>query len=233
MRCASFNVLADSYTEYADYSHSDPNLMQKNARIDRIVQLIDGLNVDIIGLQEVEEPLRFALEATNQWQLFWSPKEQEKPDGCLMLVKNDLEVDSFNTFPYSDKSGHIMQKISIGGIVFANTHIKWCSPKNPEQLGVGQATELVQHVSSENSAVIFADCNDRPNGPVRQVIKDAGFDNVCDNIPTAIVHNKPASLDLIALRGVTGKCLTKKYPILEIPNEDCPSDHIPLVAEIE
>jgi endonuclease/exonuclease/phosphatase family metal-dependent hydrolase len=233
MRCATFNVLADAYTGYGDYSHVEPALLLPNARTQGLVQMIDGLEVDVIGLQEAEESLLRALEDTDKWQTFWSPKGRDKPDGCLTLVRPGLEVSGFETYHYSDGSGHIAQTLNIGRVLFANTHTKWAPADSPEHIGVAQTKELLEQVGREQPAVIFADCNDRPHGPVRQLIEGAGFTNVCEDEPTAIVNQELVALDLLAVRGVTAKCMTKKYDLASIPSRECPSDHIPVVAELE
>lgn len=233
MRCATFNVLADAYIGYGDYSHVDPELLLPDARIQGLVQLIDSLDVDIIGIQEAEVPLVQSLDETGNWQTLWSPKQGGKPDGCLTLVKHGIEITDFNTHAYDDESGHIMQTVQIGQVVFANTHIKWAPADSPQHIGVGQTTELLQQIRNEQRAVIFTDCNDRPNGPVRQLIEKADFENVCGNEPTALVNQEPVALDLLAVRGLTAKYISNKYNLHGIPNKDCPSDHIPVVAELE
>jgi hypothetical protein len=232
VRAASFNVLADAYTGYGDYSHVDPALLLPGARTKAIIRLIDELRVDVIGLQEAEEPLKVAVEESDDWQTFWSPKERGKADGCLTLVRQGLDVNRFDAYAYSDGSGHIVQSVQIGEVVFANTHIKWAPADSPDHFGVGQAKELLSQFDPDQRAVIFADCNDRPKGPVRKLVEDAGFMNVYDE-PTALVNGELVALDLLAVRGVTARNVTKQYDLITIPNCFCPSDHIPVVAELE
>lgn len=141
-------------------------------------------------------------------------------------------MSGFATHPYNDQSGHIAQSLRIGRLVFANTHIKWAPVDVSQHIGVAQTATLLGHIGPEGPAIIFADCNDKPHGPVRQLIEGAGFVNVCDG-PSALVNQEPVSLDLLAVRGVVAKCITDNYPLATIPNKDCPSDHIPLVAELE
>jgi len=138
MRCATFNVLADAYTGYADYSHIDPELLLPQARAQGIVRLVNELGVDVVGLQEAEEPLVETFRQAGNWQALWSSKGRGKPDGCLTLVRHGIEIQRFDTHPYSDSSGHIMQLVRIGHVVFANTHIKWAPADSPEHIGVAQ-----------------------------------------------------------------------------------------------
>ena len=233
MRVATFNVLADAYLGYGDYSHVDPNLLKLGARTKGIIQSIDDLSADVVALQEAEEPLVRALAETGNWQTFWSPKELGKADGCLTIVKPGLEVNNFETHAYQDGSGHIMQILRIGRIAFANTHIKWAPADSIDHVGVGQITELLDQIEMEKSAVIFADSNDRPNGPVRKLVENAGFNDMFGNMPTAIVNGEAVALDILAVRGIASTRVFKNYNVLDIPNNELPSDHIPLVADLE
>ena len=54
MRYATFNVLADAYIGYGDYSRVEPELLGTGARTQKLVQLVDSLEADVVGLQEVE-----------------------------------------------------------------------------------------------------------------------------------------------------------------------------------
>ena len=233
MKCATFNVLADAYIGYGDYSHVDPELLLPNARTNGIIQLIESLGVDVIGLQEVEKPLLQALDQTGNWQTFWSPKGRNKVDGCLTLVKHGITVDDFDTHYYADGSGHVMQTLNIGQVIFANTHIKWAPLDSTNHAGINQTTELLSRLGAKQPAVIFADCNDKPGGPVRRLIEGAGFVNASDDEPTAIVNQELVSLDIIAIRGIVATHISTQYHPHDIPNRDCPSDHIPLVAELK
>ena len=42
LRCATFNVLADAYLGYGDYSHVDPALLVPGARLDALVRQVNG-----------------------------------------------------------------------------------------------------------------------------------------------------------------------------------------------
>lgn len=234
MRVATFNVLADAYTSYGDYSHVDPELMAPGARLGHVVRLVEELNIDVIGLQEVEAPLRDRFEHDSRWQSFWTPKTHSKPDGCLTLVKKNIEVSGFESHAYTDNSSHVMQVVYIGRTAFANTHIKWAPDDSVIHAGVIQTTELLARLGSlDDPAVIFADCNDRPGGPVRQLVREAGFVNVTDIEPTAIVNQQLVALDLLATRGLAAERVVYEFDIATIPNTRCASDHIPLVATIE
>ena len=228
-RCASFNVLADAWLGYGDYAHVAADLLVPGVRIPHILMLIANLRADVIGLQEVESPLVAALDATGKWQQFWSQKQGGEPDGCLTLVRHGITVKDFATHAYHG-SNHIMQTVTIDGVVFANTHIQWAPANERNHPGVVQMEELLMRLGEKQPAVILADCNDRPNGPIRALIEEAGFTNTCGDQPTALINRKQAALDLIAVRGVRAKRIRTNFRPEGIPNASCPSDHIPVMA---
>ncbi|HSW98269.1 MAG TPA: endonuclease/exonuclease/phosphatase family protein [Candidatus Saccharimonadales bacterium] len=234
LRIATFNTLADSYTGYGDYRHAPKGLMQPGARIERLIRLVSALNADVVGLQEVEEPLAEKLSDSG-WQTKWSQKEGA-PDGCLTLVGNGLAIESFDAVHFSDGSGHVAQLIKVGGIAIANTHIKWDMPNR-----IAQVKELVAKIPAklEPHAVLLGDFNDRPGEPARRLVAQADFQNLLpDDMPTAYIANRegPASIDLLAVRGLHAELvavdLGGDFDIREIPSNRCPSDHIPIVAEV-
>lgn len=110
--------------------------MAPGARMPSMLRFIDELQADVIGLQEAEAPLVQALNEMDRWQSFWSPKGRNKPDGCLTLVSQGIEVDDFETHLYGDQSGHVMQTLRNGRATLANTHIKWAPEDDPVHTGV-------------------------------------------------------------------------------------------------
>jgi len=232
MRLATFNVLADAYTGYGDYSHTNPELMQPGARLDHLYRQINNLNADVIGIQEADKKLVDAFNATDTWQTFWAPKGHDKPDGCLMLVKNTIEVEDHESHPYTDESGHIYQLIRIGSIAIANTHIKWADEDDHHHIGASQTQELLAALSEQSAAVILADCNGQPGGKVQTMVEAADFTSLSGEQPTAIVNGNPVAIDLLAIKGLKGTLLHHHYNLHSIPSTTCASDHIPLVADL-
>lgn len=171
----TYNVLADDYIKNGDYRHATAN-MNKGGRTNGLVNFIAGLGADLIGLQEVEQPLIDALVARDQWQEpFWSQK-QGSSDGCLTLVKKHITVNDFSTHYFSDGSGHVVQELVIGETLVGNTHIDW-------ELRARQLRELLAR--TDGSALLLGDFNIRPEEPERDLIPAKGFNNVWGDKPTA------------------------------------------------
>jgi hypothetical protein len=232
LRCASLNVLADAWLDRDNYTNMEPHLFQPGARIPNLLQLIASLQAHVIALQEVEAPLVAALAQTGEWKPYWSQKQGGEPDGCLTLVRHDIQVEDDATYVYSDGTYRVMQSVTLGNVVFANTHIQYAPPSHHPHLGVAQTKELLGWLGEEQPAVILADCNDRPGGPVRALIEGAGF-YTSGNEPTALIGEERAALDIIAVRGVRAEHIKAELPQEVIPNANYPSDHIPVMAYIE
>lgn len=233
MRYATFNVLADAYIGYGDYSHVNPELLNPGARLNRIVNQVNGLEADVIGIQEADRDLVEAFEGDERWQALWLPKERNKPDGCLTLVSGELAIDDYEAHKYNDESGHVFQITHVGKLAVANTHIKWAPADDLHHIGVSQTKQLLQSLANHERAVILADCNDRPGGSVQTLVQESGFTNLSGDRPTAIVNKELVAIDLLAIRGVQGRLVETDYNLRSIPNEACASDHIPVVADID
>lgn len=233
MRLATFNVLADAYTGYGNYSHANSELMEPGARLVHLSHQINHLGADVVGLQEADMSLVEVFEDDKNWQSFWTPKGRNKPDGCLTLVNSTLEVADHESHLYDDGSGHVFQLTRVGGVAIANTHIKWAPEEDRNHIGVSQTQELLAALNDHETAAILADCNGRPDGKVQTMVREAGFTNLSGERPTAIVNGELVSLDLLAIRGLRGALIPVDYDLRSIPNETCASDHIPLVAEID
>lgn len=233
MRYATFNVLADAYTGYGDYSHVDPELLAPGARLGYIVQQVNGLEADVVGLQEADRNLVEAFENDERWRTLWSPKGRNKADGCLTLVNSEVEIVDYESHSYDDESGHVFQVTRIGELAVANTHIKWAPVDDYHHIGVSQTRQLLSILGDQQPAIILADCNDRPGGPVQTLVSEAGFTSLSADRPTAIVNQELVALDLLAIRGVNGCLVDIDYDLTSIPSRACASDHTPVVADID
>ena len=231
MRVGTFNVLADKYLHYGDSLPPDPELQAPGSRTELLKILISSLGVDVLALQEVDDVLAKSINRDGAWQTFWRQKDNNKPDGCLTLVHPDITIDSSEMLAFGDKSGHVAQIIQLGGIAVVNTHLKWSPTDDPQHKGLGQVRELLEHLG-EQPAIILADCNDQPGGPVRRRLTEAGFGDLVGKMPTAWVSGEAVSIDMIALRGAAGYLVPTLYSPAK-PNRQVPSDHIPVLADIE
>lgn len=231
MRVVSWNVLADLYMlsgKHGNYSYVKPSLRTPSARLPYILGVIDKLQAmgaRLIALQEADTNLLGALRQKGRWQLSWSP-DAGSSIGCLMLTEPGILVEPCYNWP--DQRA---QMVVIGKVGIVNTHIQWAPADEPNHPGVRQTQEILSRLG-DMPAIILTDSNDRPGGPVRALLAKDGFSNTNVETPTAYVNTKPASLDLVAARGVDAKLIDAGYRASAIPNYNCPSDHVPVMADL-
>jgi endonuclease/exonuclease/phosphatase family metal-dependent hydrolase len=236
LRVATLNVLAYIYLEHGTYSKEALAFLRSEERIPALVRLIRGLKADVIALQEVEPELVVALQATNLWQVLWGQKTHNKPDGCAFLVRHGVTVLNYGREMFADSTGHIWQWIQVGDALIVNTHIKWSPEDAKVHDGVRQMEELLARLL-DIPTIIMGDCNGRPGGRVRNVLEAAGFTNAWGSLPTALIIKdgvtEEAPIDIIAVRRATTRLSVVLGSVKGIPNERNPSDHIPVVVDVE
>jgi hypothetical protein len=231
MLSVSWNVLADRFLfdgSHGDYSYVDPRLMRPGARLPRTLRVIEELRtggVKIIALQEVELHLVQAIAATRKWRWYWSTKV-DRSVGQLLLVAPEIPTGGYDEWP-----GQAAQRVIVGRVSFVNAHIRWARADSKDHRGLNQTRRILHHLG-DGPAAILTDSNDRPGGPVRARLAKAGFTNVDDTEPTAYVKGMSESMDLIAGRGIHVRTLATRFSPRRIPTTGCPSDHIPVVAEL-
>ncbi len=229
---ASWNVLADAYIRYGDYTHVPTELLGAGARIPHVLAALSKIDADVIGLQEVDEQLLAALRQANEWEVLWSPKKGNKPDGCATLIRPNIPVQGWSTLGYLDGSGHIAQLVMIGGTCITNTHLKWAPAGTADHPGVAQLRQLLEQLAYCSKSMVLADSNDLPGGPLRTMLRDSGFVGVDDETPTAKVDGRLVALDIAATRGVSVMPVDLGIWADITMSTVCPSDHIPIAASI-
>lgn len=233
LRVVSWNVLADEYLSKGNYGRVEENVFDPRSRHSRIAQIVKQRHALVIALQEVNEPLyeTFVRELDN-YQVFWTQKTEDKPDGCALLVRSDLPVRGFQAINFSDGTGHVAQVATIKGKTFVNTHLKWAPIDSEYHAGVEQMRYLLMMLLPIEHVVLMMDSNDRPGGPIHALLRESGFENPFGNLPTARVDDTAVSLDLIAVRGLKAEVVPTRFDPRTIPSRQCPSYHIPIAANI-
>jgi hypothetical protein len=231
MLVASWNVLADRFMvggSHGDYSHVAPELLTYGARqphVLRVIRDLRDLGVRVFALQEADEQLRDALIAQRYWQVLWSAKPN-RTVGQLLLISQDVHITGYQGIPR-----HMAQRVGIHRLTLVNAHLRWAPADTQNHPGVYQTGHILRGLS-DTPAAILTDSNDRPGGPVRALLRQQGFQNVDDERTTAFVNGEPASMDLVAVRGATARMIDTGFRAEGIPTVDCPSDHIPIVADL-
>ncbi|MBS0622123.1 MAG: endonuclease/exonuclease/phosphatase family protein [Verrucomicrobia bacterium] len=242
MKIVSYNVLAEIYVNPGWYPHVKPEFLEPKKRRERMIHFLRHLEADVICLQEVERSLFEELQLPG----IWSKKRRSKEDGCATI--SFLPVIHGETLYYKDQhkgqpSGHLAQLslIEFEGqkIALSNTHIKWDQPGTPSQKQVGrqQIKELLAVTKAQKAEgfVLCGDFNITPSHPMIELIKHEGFTIASALQPTCNVNQIPQTLDYIFVsKQLVAE--TEPLPFIEpttpLPNEEQPSDHLPVNATL-
>jgi endonuclease/exonuclease/phosphatase family metal-dependent hydrolase len=242
MRLVSWNVLADAYIRPQWFPGTSAGLLAPGARTAAILHRIRGFDADVIALQEADPALAAAGRRLPGYRTFWAPKGRGRPDGCLTLVRDTVHVIDTRRLFYHDgpePSGHVAHLLRLTGpdtvtVTVVNTHLTWEQPGTASQdhTGLRQAAELVR-VLHGRAAIICADLNDLPGGPVRQMLTGAGFAGAGDIRPTSLFNGpERRALDVVAVRRPGTFTTTVTGVTVPLPGPSCPSDHVPVTCDL-
>lgn len=250
---ASYNVLADAYIRAKYYPNTDPKILEATPREERLIQRVLGLNADIICLQEVE-PSRFKLISSRlspQYLGYYRPKEDNRPDGCALFHRVEWKFMSEDALFYQEggrrSSGHVAQTVKLKRadyrIAVSNTHLKWDRRTPPLHIGWIQAGQLIEHrarIEADVDAwVLCGDLNSAPESPVVKLLSEAGLSYAAQGQElqsTCAANGRAAKLDYVFYTGsLDGRLM--ELPEIDgrtvMPSDQEPSDHLPIVAELE
>jgi mRNA deadenylase 3'-5' endonuclease subunit Ccr4 len=244
---ASYNVLANAYIKPNYYPACDPKDLEWRVREPRLITRIEGLDADVICLQEVELGFFHSLDAclrTRGYTGRWAHKGQGKPDGCATFVRTALGSVRWEIWelegPDDKPSGHVVLAAHLdrgSGPFVANTHLKWdpAAVTVGGQVGYAQARDLVIVMRSWPKTIVCGDFNATPDHETLKLFTSMGY--LDPHPPTCTTFNsdaRPRKLDYILhrtdlqARPLPSNILTSTTIV---PSASEPSDHAPLIAE--
>jgi mRNA deadenylase 3'-5' endonuclease subunit Ccr4 len=246
----TWNVLADAYCVPSRYPNTPLTMLAPGARDELIIGTILAGSADVVCLQEVQEGLARGLASAlgDTFDVRWLQK-RGRPDGCLTIVRWPWVVYSDHALYYNNAdnataatSGHIAQVFGLRNgadtIALANTHLRWGDgTPGMGQIGLRQANELINYLDTNfdsQPVVVLGDINDRPGGPIRQLLSEAGFVEHQGDAPTAVVDAVPTGLDVVCARCATKRSSSRHpYPTAPLPRTRYPSDHVCVDVNLE
>ena len=251
---ASWNVLSDAYTDPAYFPRTPPEVLAPGARTAAVLNTADALDAHVLLFQEADPTLVAA--ATTRWPrsaVLWCPKGKNRPDGCLTVVHPPWTVTGTRRIEYTDTdpatpggppSGHVLQTTTVTGpdgtrAMALTTHMRYAPPGTSadRHVGVRQAHELVRALDLAPAGipvVLGADTNDPPEGPVRRALRAAGLRETHPTGPRSYANGTAHDLDVLSVRGTTARPVPTGLAVSPgMPDGPVPSDHLPLVADVD
>ncbi len=256
---ASYNVLAPAYLKPEWYPFTKAELLDPERRLPALAEKLVELSADILCLQEVEEAA-FAVCERRLSPLGFTGKLMLKmdgrPDGCAIFVRDrEIALERVSRLVYDDArlarraSGHIAQmavlKVGSRYLGVANTHLKWDAPQMPldRQYGYLQARQILDsglQIAPEcESWIVCGDFNVTENSDVLRAFQAAGFaashrEQV--HGATCNANRRARMLDFV-LHDAALRAMPRPLALVEndtaLPGPDQPSDHVPVVVEMQ
>ncbi len=253
---ATWNILATAYIRPEFYPNTPRQVLEPAWRIPALVTYAQGLDVDVLCLQEVEPDVFAAFDAgfdSLGYRGTYARKGQNRPDGCATFFRRDrftLETDrriEFDDGAGHAPSGHIAQFLQLNQagkrLDLVNTHLKWDPPGTPRerQWGFRQISQILEALRVEASPragqIVCGDFNVLPRSEVVEALLAAGFNYAhrdCPGVRTCNSNGDPKLIDYL----FHGNSLRPKplvpVPIdarTPLPSPEQPSDHLPLIAD--
>ena len=232
MRLVSYNVLANAYVKPEYYRECPTRALDPLRRRQLLLKRIHGLQADILCLQEAEADLIEDLERSGRF----FQKGRNKPDGCAILVNHPGPVGWTEHF-YPDGSGHGALLLHLPGLTIGTTHLKYDPPETRPGFGMGQIQEMLRLL--DGPTLICGDFNCDSGDPIVQSCLQAGLqDAFRDTVPghTFVRQGQGWRIDFVLHSpevGVRAHQMPDLSPEQTGPSLTEPSDHLPLVVELE
>ena len=232
MRLVSYNVLANAYVKPEYYLGSEPEALDPVRRRKLLIRRIHGLKADILCLQEAEPDL---IQELNMPGRFFQ-KGRDKPDGCAILVNRPGPL-RWTEHAYEDGSGHGALLLHLPEITIATTHLKWDPPASRPGWGMGQIGQLLGLL--QGPSLLCGDFNCESNDPIIQRCLEAGLTDAFREVAPAhtfVNRGEGWRIDFV-LHSYAVKAQALPMPELTPdqlqPSRTEPSDHLPLVVELQ
>ncbi len=239
----SYNVLAQSFVYPDRYPLSAPEALDPDRRHALVLQRLEGLDADLLCLQEVEPAIydaaRARFEATHH--AVYAPRG-DRPDGLAILARRAR----FEWLGHEILAGPaLVAHLSIGDspLHVACAHLPWQRDATPpaEHAGYQQMSRLLAHrdATAPHDTWVFAgDFNAISQSIVLAAALDAGMEESCRTQrpwDTCAANGRARKLDyLLYSKGRLAPSpgvLPRLTRDTVLPSLAEPSDHLPLRVE--
>ncbi len=246
-RIVTYNVLSDDYIMKGLYDHVNEEILEWQNRRDNIVKRIKTLNPDVICLQELNTTsFAYFKEALEDFEGSFAKKGSSSNDGVGTFCKK-------NAFRETSHKAVLCEGTSYCGcvpiqpalftylllkndkvITLVNTKIKWSCDKTPKGPQWNHVQFLLKSIP-QTATIVVGDFNMESDHPFMQNFYSAGFQDRFSNNYTCYANKNFQKIDYILSTSdlqntpFESVSLSKAHPL---PNENEPSDHLPLGSVI-
>jgi mRNA deadenylase 3'-5' endonuclease subunit Ccr4 len=255
----TYNVLASAYIQRARYPRSPAMILSPAWRIPALVQLISGLEADILCLQEVEPETLAAINSRLGpcgHASRYARKGGHSPEGCATLYREDsTRLIDQQVLCFSDGGGAESETGNIALITIfrlsghrlgiINTHLTWDPPGTAReaQRGLRQVSQLTREYEKIAAAadgwIIAGDLNVTAGSEAIALIERTGFRFAHDTRPemcTCSFNGEAKMIDYVFYSAQLHAKPADSFAIdarTVLPSAEQPSDHVPVIARFD
>jgi len=255
----TYNVLASTYIQRARYPRSAAMVLSPAWRVPALVQLISGLEADILCLQEVEPETLSAINSrlgSRGHANRYARKSGASPEGCATFYRQNLaQLIDETVLRFADggtaeaETGNValttIFKLSGHRLGIINTHLTWDPPGTAReaQRGLRQVSQLMREfekiAASADAWIIAGDLNVTPGSEVVALIERTGFRFAHMNraaMCTCSFNGEAKMIDYLFHSPRLHAKPTDSFAIdarTVLPSAEQPSDHVPVIARFD
>lgn len=238
----TWNILAPSFAKPHFYGYCSQSTIRIEGRFKKITSTIIKMKPDVICLQEMEPQLHNNLAATLGPEYQGSFANHEgKPDGCSLFIKSSLGQIEVGAIKLSfNKSAVIgfVQGANVPGFWVCSVHLTG----DPNQADI-RLLELKKALETRHDApfLLAGDFNETEHDSGYKYLQSIGFKSACRHIyrsepeRTFKTDRLDRAIDFV-FYSHHFEATDFEYPSVEpyarLPNEEIPSDHVFLKAQL-
>lgn len=249
IKIVSYNILSPLYLKYGNYDQLPEEIIGWDNRKLRILDILNNSAADVICLQEIdEEGFKYFQRqlSTYGYNGVYAGRVIANKDSVAIFYKHNvfkLQMENTHTFKGYDKVFQEAVLVSKDGnmLTVINTKIQWDNEDKPQDKHKGykqlaSMSEVLNINDSVSNTVICGDFNFEPKQLIGFLV---AFNDVhkSQDFYTIRIDGKPKRVDYIFasknLHIINGGTLINKDYVLDSPSIISPSDHLPIVVELQ
>jgi mRNA deadenylase 3'-5' endonuclease subunit Ccr4 len=244
-RLVTYNILNEDYLWDGTYDFvSDDILSWQNRRI-KIVERIKKLDPDVICLQELNTAsFEYFKEVFEDFESLFAKKGSSSLSGVGTFCKKNVFKEIHHKVVLCDGTsncGHLPIQPAIftnlllendKSVTLVNTKIKWSQKTNPGD-PISNHVQFILKSIPKTLTIVAGDFNMKPDHPLMEEFYSAGLQDGLfhENAYSCYANKSFQKIDYILSTNDLKSVLLENFPLTSaqpIPNENEPSDHLPI-----
>ena len=244
-RLVTYNILSDEYLWDGIYDYVSDDVLSWENRRGKIIERIKELNPDVLCLQELNTAsFECFKEALKAYEGSYAKKASSSDDGVGTFCKKYIFKETCHNVVFCDGTsncGRLATQPALfttllfkdgKSILVVNTKIRWSKEIKPGNSASNHVQFILKSIS-KTGTVVVGDFNMKPDHPLMMDFYSAGLQDGFShkNTYSCYANKEFQRIDyILSTRDL--KSIPFESPFLitaqPIPNENEPSDHLPV-----